>query len=71
MPTFSEDESVPGIHAFAPHYVTDDVPWQGRNMTMRQIAYIAQLGGQWVGKGDEVAWDEQVLQDSEDDGRSE
>jgi hypothetical protein len=40
-------------------------------MTMRQIAYIAQLGGQWVGKGDGVAWDEQVLQDSEDDGRSE
>jgi hypothetical protein len=40
-------------------------------MTMRQIAYIAQLRGQWVGKGDGVACDEQVLQDSEDNGRSE
>jgi len=36
-------------------------------MMMRQIAYIAQLGGHWVGRGDGVLADEQVLQDNEDD----
>ena len=36
-------------------------------MTMRQIAYIARVGGQWAGKKWRSTCDEQVLPDNENE----